>query len=909
MKTRKMASNRGCCLLLCLILTLTCLAMAAGPSKAETDAFNFAQGLYVYRDFKSAAEEFRAFLKKYPASENAGNARHRLADSLFQLRDFKAAAEAYDKALAGDPAHADAGRSAYNLGRSRYRLQHYDEALEAFRMATAKGNAQIVEEASVGIGETLSRLERFQEAVANYRKFLADYPNSDHRGDVMYALGWTEAKLDNHEAAVEVLRTLLRDVPGFPESAKARLALSDSLAALDRHGEAGEVLAALDDNAAVKSDVLLRRAWSFFNSQRYADAARAFVEFAEAYPDHELTPSASFNAGVSFFKADNFKAAVEPLSRAVDAGNKIAQADLARYWLGLCHAELGQNDKAAEILSLLVSTPRQLTPEQHAGVIWALARVRKAQGDREAAVKLYEDYLEGTKGQPAAAEMTYALAVEKGAAGETAAAAALLAERLETIPPGELRDKALFAAAEFHYRLKQPEKALIYLEELADRPGQGDDPKIMYRHAWSLFDCGEYERAEALFGKLAGGTSEFAGEALFLRARTLDKLERRDEALKAYRTSLQGPLAGALREEAFYRLGLLLPEGERKANLHTYEKEFPAGRFLAQMRLKVAEDLFADDQFAEARGLYSKAGDSAAQESVKRAAAYGLAWTAMKQQRYDEARVLFARLREANPSDAIGTDATLQLAEIACGAEQYAAAIPLLEAILQDSLHAERATYLLAWSNRHLGNADRAGEMFRKVIDKWPQGQFAADAALRLAEILTAAGQPEKAAQLLRETSFETTPLREEALHARCDALAATNNWKQLMAAAKTLRDEFPDSKRRYLAAFYLGRANQALGITAKAEEYFRKTIEETDTVEAAKAQFNIGALRFAEEDYAAAARQFLRVDMIYDYPEIAAKALYHAADAFDRAGDAERAEMYRKRLKELYPASEWAKR
>ena len=105
-----MTQRHGFFLAAALLLCAPTLA-AAEASKAETDAFNFAQGLYVYRDFKSAAEEFRAFVKKYPASDKAAEARYRLADALFQERQFETAATAYDDALRDHPGNPDAPRA------------------------------------------------------------------------------------------------------------------------------------------------------------------------------------------------------------------------------------------------------------------------------------------------------------------------------------------------------------------------------------------------------------------------------------------------------------------------------------------------------------------------------------------------------------------------------------------------------------------------------------------------------------------------------------------------------------------------------------------------------------------------------------------------------------------------------
>ena len=92
------------------------------------------------------------------------------------------------------------------------------------------------------------------------------------------------------------------------------------------------------------------------------------------------------------------------------------------------------------------------------------------------------------------------------------------------------------------------------------------------------------------------------------------------------------------------------------------------------------------------------------------------------------------------------------------------------------------------------------------------------------------------------------------------------------------------------------------------AEKQFKDTIALTDTIEAAKAQFNIGSLYYTRKAYIDAAKYYLRVEMLYDYPELAPKALYYAVDAFLQAGEKNvaRAGIYLKKLQEKHPDSEW---
>ena len=146
-------------------------------------------------------------------------------------------------------------------------------------------------------------------------------------------------------------------------------------------------------------------------------------------------------------------------------------------------------------------------------------------------------------------------------------------------------------------------------------------------------------------------------------------------------------------------------------------------------------------------------------------------------------------------------------------------------------------------------------------------------------------------------------------LHAYSNVLVELKDWQQLLTAAEQLGTQYPESKQVYLAAFRRGLAYQGLGLFDKAEGAFRETIAQTDTIEAARAQFNIGALYFAQDKFADAAKNFLRVEMLYDYPELSPKALYRAVQAFRRAGSDNRADIYLEKLRLEYKDSEWAEK
>jgi TolA-binding protein len=79
-------------------------------------------------------------------------------------------------------------------------------------------------------------------------------------------------------------------------------------------------------------------------------------------------------------------------------------------------------------------------------------------------------------------------------------------------------------------------------------------------------------------------------------------------------------------------------------------------------------------------------------------------------------------------------------------------------------------------------------------------------------------------------------------------------------------------------------------------------------TETAAKAQLMIGETFFHQKNYEAALREYLRVEILYDYPNRQAAALLQAGRCRERLGEASEAtKLYRKILKS-YPNTSFAK-
>lgn len=896
-------------------------AAAAAPADAGVEAFQFAEGLFIRQDFESALEEYRGMVKAHPTSIKAGPARYRIGECLMRLEQYKDAAVAYTDALGVAPTAEMAPLGRYQLGRCRLALGEFALAATAFGEAAATGRGDVREESLVQQADAAIKADKLADAVPAYEALLADFPASKHRDDVSFSLAWVLGALGRHAEAAERLQAHLKAYPESAHGVAARLALSDAYVALGRFPDAVALLDGLAKEPAHAEEAGLRLAWARFKSGDKVNAAAAFEKWAEAFPKASQRPSALYNAGIARYDAGDFAGAAPDFARLrTDYPDSPEAADSA-FWLGLALAQTGQVKPALEVLTPLLAGERLPTAQRP--VAWfTVAANRAIAGDAPGALQAYgtlvADYPEAAN-RPNA---LYAMAMLQQTA-DPAGAIANLRLLVKSYPAHDLKPHALFALGEYLYRqgdLEGAEAALAELDALppaAGAPAGSTDPKVLYRYGWVRYDRQNFAGAATIFARLAALDSPFRDEARFMTGRAAEANHDLPAAIAAYQAAAAPGGADAFAEQALYRLGFLVDAAAAPANLAAYQTRFPAGEHRAALALRLADLLFEVGKLDDAATQYQAVLDAkpAPPADALRAAAYGLGWCRLKQEALPAAEAAFAAVGDTPPELPLVQDAVLQRAELLYKREQFADAATQFAKLggSTNSVVAERALYMVGWSARRQDKVADSVAPFTQLLKQFPEGRYRVDAALRLALAHLAAGDAEAARAVLiaNPPAAATDPLAEEHAQILADTLVRLQDWKTLLDVGKRLQTDFPESKQAYLADFRLGLAYQALGLLDDAEVQFKATIAATNTVEAAQAQFNIGSLYYTREAWPEAAKQFLRVEMLYDYPALAPKSLYHAIDAFVKGGDEyrKRAETYRKTLHDKYPDSEWTKK
>ena len=206
----------------------------------------------------------------------------------------------------------------YQRGLANYHKGNYELAIAAFDRLLAAEPGGRDGAAQYYTGLSYLGLDELDHGLAELDAFIAKHPDSPHWADAWMAKGRALAKVDRDAEAIAAYRRLAELRPDVPQAPKA-LWQAAILA-----GQPGP--------------------------QPSAVAAEAYLALARKYPKADESWRAYQNAGLTYFKLDDWRRAAETWREmAENASLPAFTRPVAYYWLGRAQAAAG--DRAAALRS------------------------------------------------------------------------------------------------------------------------------------------------------------------------------------------------------------------------------------------------------------------------------------------------------------------------------------------------------------------------------------------------------------------------------------------------------------------------------------------------------------------------------------------------------------------------------
>ena len=154
-----------------------------------------------------AVAAFILFSTAAPAAESASSRDYRAAERLFAAEQYQEALVLYKKTLSSPPANLSAGDINSKIGDTYFRLADYRNALDAYRKAIRDQRPADRPQTQYWIGFCCFLVGRDAEAVDEFLKIPALYPDAKAWGSTAYYwAGRASERMGKKEQAAEYYR-------------------------------------------------------------------------------------------------------------------------------------------------------------------------------------------------------------------------------------------------------------------------------------------------------------------------------------------------------------------------------------------------------------------------------------------------------------------------------------------------------------------------------------------------------------------------------------------------------------------------------------------------------------------------------------------------------------------------------
>ncbi len=624
-----------------------------------------------------------------------------------------------------------------------------------------------------------------------------------------YWLGFVERRLANPQAAEDALAKVYPRSLWYP---KARLELAHLLIAEKRVNEGLDVLKRLITDLTGDQRDAVRQTYAdlLFAQGQIFESIEPYRELAERGLSPVRREHAMYALGWAYDKLENPARAIWSWKEALRLYPGSAHATAARNALANQYVKLKKPLLAADVLR---GFPKDVFKGELKARAEYLAGEGYAQGSNwKMAIQAYSQVPVGTKFTDDAA---YGLAYARWQSGDATRAAKDLEAWLARNPKSPTRPAALYALGRIREEAgKLDEAAKWYAQAASIAPQASAEPNpwieaALYQGARLNFNRGNHAEAMRL-GKLLAenfraGTYE--GPARWIMAESLLALKQFDAAIAAY-ASLAKEVADlsfldAKGDSVTFRLGLAHVRSEDYAAAVGYLAQVAGSpRYGEEATFWMAEALYRSGNVDEARDTYEAFLQRYPKSVRAGAAAYGAAWCAYRQEKWDVARSGFKRaagLLVASNSEVVTLkqDALYRLGVLSSNAHDWAGAQSAFSQLMKLEPDAEQlaeARFQVAYAAYRIGNLDEAVKGLEDFLARHAQHSRSASARSTLGQALFRLGKFDAAVTAFRGVLSDPHATPEALLDARSRIGAASFNGGDLDQAIATYRALLKDA-------------------------------------------------------------------------------------------------------------------
>jgi TolA-binding protein len=449
---------------------------------------------------------------------------------------------------------------------------------------------------------------------------------------------------------------------------------------------------------------------------------------------------------------------------------------------------------------------------------------------------------------------------------------------------------------------RDEEAASAFEKVLADGAESRFTPYVENHLGSIALERGDFKGAAKHFERASGASADTSVEAHAAMQRGLALMadSRYGDAEKAFDSFLSDHADSARATEARAQRAISVSRQDRFAEA-----------------LKLIEEVGTDLTAAAA----SAADGPSLSSQLAQSLLYEKAWCLRKTENTDASAEAYRSLLEVCKDRTLMAHALLELAGIETDHGKHQTALPLLTRLValssgEDSkINAalrEQGLYRLGVCRFQLEEFASSVESFEAFLDSFPSSSLVASASLFCGEALVKTDRHVRAIdhfeRVVESSEKPADEVFEPSLLRLGESLSVLQRWADSEKTFANHRERFKQSKQWYQAQFGIGWAQENQGRLDEAMKSYAAVVDRHKGPTAARAQFQIGECLFAKERYKEAVAEFLKVDILYAYPEWSSAAVFEAGRCFERLNQPGQARKQFESVVERYKDSRWAR-
>jgi len=555
---------------LCLAFGVLALSVTKGqPAQDESPAtiqYEFAQGLFQSKLYRSAAAEYEKFSTNYPKDLRVPEILYRLGQCHYLLKEYAAAATTFGKLVNQFPESELRGRALLERGNCLILADSVREGIEDLKQfLTLSPKPQQAVVAKYLMGKGYRRLGDEETAEVTFTDVVERGPEeSDYRAKSLSQLVEIN-KSTNPEAALVHARRIVREFAGNPLALEAQLKIGRLLMVLENHKEAEKAFLQVPEGSSLRPTALMDASSALHAQKKYDQAIVLCQQILDNFPKNSIAPVAFYQIGVC---------------QMADQKHEEAAATFERLANGFPEHEYGEKGAAGVVRALYNMG------EEKADRILASGFAYKGRYPKGPSLGIIHFFL----GEALMWQKQYDRAIEQ----------------YSSVPEGNpVFEEAAFHVAIAHEFAKRHQEAAVAYDAFVEaHPEHARAVEALFNAGVAYQNLKAYNDAKTCYARLR---ELFAGHALAARALfetamcdyLLNDLASTKQALNKYlETYREDEDAGA----AYFWLGRIAQAEEdfdRATEFYRRSAALPGPR-QAEAKLQVAQSLFRGGREAEA---------------------------------------------------------------------------------------------------------------------------------------------------------------------------------------------------------------------------------------------------------------------------------------------------------------------